>query len=47
MRLSRLIGNRYKERPAEATLESHAFLLRGALRWLFRLLQLISCCEFD
>ena len=29
MRLSQLIGSRYKERPAEATLESHAFLLRG------------------
>jgi len=29
MRLSHLVGNRYKERPAEATLESHAFLLRG------------------
>ncbi len=29
MRLSKLIGNRYKERPAEALLNSHAFLLRG------------------
>ena len=29
MRMSRLVGRRYKERPAEATLESHAFLLRG------------------
>jgi prolyl-tRNA synthetase len=29
MRLSHLVGTRYKERPAEATLESHAFLLRG------------------
>ena len=29
MRLSALVGNRYKERPAEAALESHAFLLRG------------------
>ncbi len=29
MRLSQLVGTRYKERPAEATLESHAFLLRG------------------
>jgi len=29
MRLSQLAGTRYKERPAEATLESHAFLLRG------------------
>jgi len=29
MRLSQLFGNRYKERPAEAVLESHAFLLRG------------------
>jgi len=29
MRLSQLVGNRYKERPAEATLDSHAFLLRG------------------
>ncbi|MBN2310768.1 MAG: proline--tRNA ligase, partial [Candidatus Hydrogenedentes bacterium] len=29
MRMSELIGNRYKEWPAEATLESHAFLLRG------------------
>ncbi len=29
MRLSELVGNRYKERPAEAVLESHAFLLRG------------------
>jgi prolyl-tRNA synthetase len=27
--MSQLIGRRYKERPAEATLESHAFLLRG------------------
>ncbi len=30
MRLSQLVGSRYKERPAEATLDSHAFLLRGA-----------------
>lgn len=30
MRLSRLIGSRYKERPADAVLDSHAFLLRGA-----------------
>lgn len=30
MRMSQLTGRRYKERPAEATLESHAFLLRGA-----------------
>jgi prolyl-tRNA synthetase len=30
MKMSKLIGRRYKERPAEATLESHAFLLRGA-----------------
>ena len=29
MRLSQLLGTRYKERPAEAVLESHAFLLRG------------------
>lgn len=29
MRMSELVGKRYKERPAEATLESHAFLLRG------------------
>jgi prolyl-tRNA synthetase len=29
MRMSQLVGRRYKERPAEATLESHAFLLRG------------------
>ena len=29
MRLSQLLGNRYKERPAEAVLDSHAFLLRG------------------
>jgi prolyl-tRNA synthetase len=29
MRLSQLLGTRFKERPAEATLESHAFLLRG------------------
>ncbi len=30
MRMSVLVGRRYKERPAEATLDSHAFLLRGA-----------------
>lgn len=30
MRLSKLVGSRYKERPAEAALDSHAFLLRGA-----------------
>ena len=29
MRMSELVGRRYKERPAEAALESHAFLLRG------------------
>ena len=29
MRMSQLIGKRFKERPAEASLESHAFLLRG------------------
>lgn len=29
MRLSQMVGSRYKERPAEAALESHAFLLRG------------------
>ena len=29
MRLSELVGTRYKERPAEAVLDSHAFLLRG------------------
>ncbi|HOS03723.1 MAG TPA: proline--tRNA ligase, partial [Candidatus Hydrogenedentes bacterium] len=29
MRLSQLVGKRFKERPAEATLESHALLLRG------------------
>ncbi len=29
MRMSRLVGSRYKERPAEATLDSHAYLLRG------------------
>ncbi|MFO7897781.1 MAG: proline--tRNA ligase [Planctomycetota bacterium] len=27
--MSELVGRRYKERPAEATLESHSFLLRG------------------
>ena len=30
MRMSTLVGRRYKEKPAEATLTSHAFLLRGA-----------------
>jgi prolyl-tRNA synthetase len=29
MRLSQLIGKRFKERPSEAVMESHAFLLRG------------------
>ncbi len=29
MRLSEMVGKRFKERPAEATLESHALLLRG------------------
>lgn len=29
MRMSQLVGTRYKERPAEATIESHALLLRG------------------
>ena len=29
MRMSRLVGRRFKERPAEATLESHSLLLRG------------------
>lgn len=29
MRLSQMVGSRYKERPAEAMLDSHAFLLRG------------------
>jgi len=29
MRLSRLLGERYKEKPAEASLISHIFLLRG------------------
>ncbi|HUW60252.1 MAG TPA: proline--tRNA ligase [Candidatus Bathyarchaeia archaeon] len=29
MRMSQLVGNRYKEQPVEATLASHAFLLRG------------------
>jgi prolyl-tRNA synthetase len=29
MRLSQLIGKRFKERPTEATLDSHALLLRG------------------
>ena len=29
MRLSQLAGIRFKERPSDATLESHAFLLRG------------------
>jgi prolyl-tRNA synthetase len=29
MRLSQLLGNRFKERPAEAMLESHVLLLRG------------------
>lgn len=29
MRLSQLMGNRYKERPADAATESYAFLLRG------------------
>lgn len=28
MKVSELIGKRYKERPSEATLESHAILLR-------------------
>ena len=30
MRMSQLVGKRKKERPSEAVLESHAFLLRGA-----------------
>jgi len=30
MRMSRLLGRRYKEKPNEASLESHALLLRGA-----------------
>ncbi len=30
MRMSALVGRRYKERPAEAQLDSHAFMLRGA-----------------
>jgi prolyl-tRNA synthetase len=29
MRLSKLLGERYKEKPAEATMPSHIFLLRG------------------
>lgn len=29
MRMSHLIGRRFKEKPAEATLDSHTFLLRG------------------
>ena len=29
MRMSQLVGKRFKERPTEASLESHAFLLRG------------------
>lgn len=29
MRMSQLLGHRFKERPAEASLDSHAFLLRG------------------
>jgi len=29
MKITNLIGKRYKEKPSEATLESHAFLLRG------------------
>ena len=29
MRLSEIVGRRYKDRPAEATLESHVLLLRG------------------
>jgi prolyl-tRNA synthetase len=29
MRMTQLLGMRYKERPAEAALNSHAFLLRG------------------
>jgi len=29
MRLSHMVGARFKERPAEATIESHALLLRG------------------
>ncbi|HPO12286.1 MAG TPA: proline--tRNA ligase [Candidatus Hydrogenedentes bacterium] len=29
MRLSALIGKRFKERPSEAVMDSHAFLLRG------------------
>ena len=30
MRMTALVGRRYKERPAEAQLDSHAFMLRGA-----------------
>lgn len=30
MRMSQLLGQRYKERPVDAAWESHAFLLRGA-----------------
>ena len=30
MRLSKLLGSRYKERPADAVTDSHALLLRGA-----------------
>ncbi len=29
MRMSELVGTRFKERPAEAALDAHAFLLRG------------------
>jgi prolyl-tRNA synthetase len=29
MRVSQLLGERYKEKPADASLISHIFLLRG------------------
>jgi prolyl-tRNA synthetase len=29
MRMSELIGERYKEKPADCTVESHALMVRG------------------
>ena len=29
MRMSELIGERYKEKPADCTIESHALMVRG------------------
>ena len=29
MKLEKLIGNRFKERPADCVIESHALMLRG------------------